>query len=285
MRELTHTLHLPPAHAEIYGGPDAEWLRECLERLPKLQSLIVNGLPFFDHSALVTLRNSSSWWKSNHTDSVPVFGIRLLEAAGCINATSPGLSEALTHFPDLVSLSLSRTPGVRDAAVLSALRELRSLRVLKLAGVGLKDTDFATVAYCIGTRVRSLDISKNSLTDASVDWLLNHCIKPSLPPGDVNQTSEDELFETIDLDVHVRSKLTQTFIGSLAVEETHGLGITHLNLSDNPVTVDGVARLLKSRQLQVLDVGVISGEIAQGHNRGAASKTFNIHGIQDLTTS
>jgi F-box-like len=40
-RELTHTVHLPPAHAEIYGGPRADWLRELLERLPRLQSLIL----------------------------------------------------------------------------------------------------------------------------------------------------------------------------------------------------------------------------------------------------
>lgn len=188
------------------------------------------------------------------------------------------------HFPDLVSLSLSGTPGVRDAAVLSTLRDLRNLRVLKLAGVGLKDADFAIVAYCIGARVLSLDISRNNLTDASVDWLLNYCIKPCTPPGDDNRAPENEIFEIVDLDGHVRSKLTQAFIGSLAVEEAHGDGITHLNISDNLVTVDGVARLLKSRQLHVIDAGVISREAAQGHNRGATSKTFDIHGIQDLTT-
>src|SRR6195952_5574967 len=40
-RELTHTLHLPPAQAELYDGPRADWLREILSRLPRLQSLIV----------------------------------------------------------------------------------------------------------------------------------------------------------------------------------------------------------------------------------------------------
>jgi len=40
-RELTHTLRLPPAHAELYDGPRAEWLRDILLRLPRLQSLIV----------------------------------------------------------------------------------------------------------------------------------------------------------------------------------------------------------------------------------------------------
>jgi hypothetical protein len=40
-RELTHTLRLPPAQAELYDGPRPEWLREILSRLPRLQSLIV----------------------------------------------------------------------------------------------------------------------------------------------------------------------------------------------------------------------------------------------------
>ena len=40
-RELTHTLQMPPAHAEIYDGPHSDWVQSLLERLPKLQSLIV----------------------------------------------------------------------------------------------------------------------------------------------------------------------------------------------------------------------------------------------------
>ena len=40
-RELTHTLILPPAQAEIYDGPRADWLDQILSRLPRLQSLIV----------------------------------------------------------------------------------------------------------------------------------------------------------------------------------------------------------------------------------------------------
>jgi hypothetical protein len=49
-RELTHTLILPPAHAEIYDGPRADWLEKILARLPRLQSLIV-----YDTSPLDTI--------------------------------------------------------------------------------------------------------------------------------------------------------------------------------------------------------------------------------------
>ncbi|KAI7388131.1 hypothetical protein KC336_g17419, partial [Hortaea werneckii] len=40
VRAMTHTLHLPPAHAEIYNGPHADWLRDILQRLPNLQALV-----------------------------------------------------------------------------------------------------------------------------------------------------------------------------------------------------------------------------------------------------
>ncbi|KAF2476575.1 uncharacterized protein BDR25DRAFT_277817 [Lindgomyces ingoldianus] len=266
VRELTHTLHLPPAHAEIYGGPHCEWLRDCLERLPNLQCLIVNGLPFFDHASLLTLRHSSLWWRSNHPSAFPVFGLRLLDASGCSNATSTGLSEALTHFPDLVSLDLSRTIAAKDETVLSKLKFLRNLRVLKLRGLGLRDSDFSIIAISVGTRVRSLDVRENHLTDGSARLLLNHCLKETsndflrprspLPPVRHSRPlGETDIFGTEDLDAHLRKKLTQGFVGSLAIEEARDVGVTHLYLSKNSVTVEGFSGLLRSRRLQVLDIG------------------------------
>jgi hypothetical protein len=65
VRSQTHTLHLPPAHAEIYNGPHSDWLRDILSRLPNLQSLIVRGLPFFDHGALMALKQ----WKPQETNN------------------------------------------------------------------------------------------------------------------------------------------------------------------------------------------------------------------------
>ncbi|KAF2177026.1 hypothetical protein K469DRAFT_604884 [Zopfia rhizophila CBS 207.26] len=268
VRELTHTLHLPPAHAEIYGGPHSEWLRDCLERLPRLQSLIVNGLPFFDHGSLLTLRYSSPWWRSTHPVSFPVYGLRLLDASGCSNATSTGLSEALPHFPDLVSLDLSKTFAAKDETVFSKLRYLPNLRVLKLKGLGLKDSDFTLIATSIGTRVRSLDVSENNLTDISARLLLDHCLKDTiidtyrirspLPPvQDGRPSAELDIFGTEDLDRHLRKKLTQGFIGRLAIEDARELGVTHLYLSKNVMTVEGISGLIRSKRLQVLDVGTL----------------------------
>ncbi|KAF1995781.1 hypothetical protein P154DRAFT_473722 [Amniculicola lignicola CBS 123094] len=296
VRELTHTLRLPPAHAELYGGPHYEWLRDCLERLPRLQSLIVNSLPFFDHAALLTLRHPSVWWKATHTDSFPRFGLRLLDASACSNATSNSLSEALPHFPDLVSLDLSRTTAAKDGAVLNTLKHLPNLRVLKLRGLGLKDSELRIIATSITTRVRSLDISENFLTDASARLLLEHCLQEivveqhstrmSLPPvHDSRPLGELDIFGTENLETHLRKKLTTGFIGSLAIEDARGLGVTHLYISQNNFTVEGISDLLRSKRLQVLDMGTLYSSSQQySRSKPENSETGSIiSGVEELT--
>ncbi|KAF9699231.1 hypothetical protein EKO04_002966 [Ascochyta lentis] len=296
VRGLTHTLQFPPAHAEIYGGPHSEWLRDCLERLPQLQCLMVNGLPFFDHAALLTLRHASPWWNANRPIAFPVFGLRLLDASGCTNATSTGLAEALPHFPDLVSLDLSRTPAARSEVVLSKLKYLRNLRVLNLEGLGLRDAEFSIIAPSIGTRVRSLNTSDNHLTDASARLLLDHCLKETaipvhvtrspLPPVEHGQLGGDlDAHESEDLVSHLRQRLTKGFVGSLAIEEGRDIGITHLYLSRNSVTVEGVSGLLRSKRLRVLDVGLLPAVLMRplqpSHDGGEDS--MDLPGVAKMT--
>ncbi|KAI4653706.1 hypothetical protein J4E93_001473 [Alternaria ventricosa] len=179
-----------------------------------------------------------------------------------------GLAEALPHFPDLVSLDLSKTAAAKDKAVLSTFRYLRNLRVLNLRGIGIKDEEFSVVAHAISSRVRSLDISNNLLTDTSVRLLLELCLKervvashssrgPLAPVQNANPTEGPETFESENLVGHLRKKLTGGFIGSLSIEETSDVGISHLYLSNNTITVEGISALLRSRRLQVLDVGIL----------------------------
>ncbi|EMD89683.1 hypothetical protein COCC4DRAFT_185882 [Bipolaris maydis ATCC 48331] len=262
--ELTHTLCLPPAHAEIYSGPHSEWLRDCLEYLPCLQCLIVNGLPFFDHASLLSLRYPSQRLRPKF----PVFSLRLLDASGCMNATSAGLAEALPHFPDLVSLDLSKTRAARGKAVLSALKHLLNLRVINLCGIGLKDEDFSIVAHSIRSRVRSLDISNNLLTDTSTRLLLELCLKERvitphthrgrLAPVEQEQgDNEMDVFESENLVGSLRKKLTGGFVGTLPIEEARDVGISHLYLSANNITIEGISSLLRSGRLKVLDAGIL----------------------------
>lgn len=226
----------------------------------------------------------------------PSFGLRLLDAAGCTNATSTGLTEALPHFPDLVSLDLSRTPAAKDQVVLSKLGHLCNLRVLSLRGLGLKDTDFSIVAQSIGTRVRSLDVSNNNLTDSSAQLLLEHCMKETviqphvsrgpLAPVEVGGPNEDaNAFEFENLVDHLRQKLTTGFMARLSVEEDRGVGVTHLYLTNNAMTIEGVSGLLRSGRLQMLDIGELPVATISPSNRSSDDEgaSLRLPSVSELT--
>ncbi|KAI8938094.1 hypothetical protein NX059_005764 [Plenodomus lindquistii] len=156
--------------------------------------------------------------------------------------------------------------------VLATLGLLRNLRVLRLRGIGLTDEDFAIVSRAIGTRVRSLDLSNNALTDASSQYLLDRCMKETFiqphlsrgPLAPVDAGHDHDImnhFESQDLVSHLRRTLTNGFIGSLAIEEARDVGVTHLFLARNFITVEGVSGLIRSGRLQVLDIGELSSPI------------------------
>jgi hypothetical protein len=278
VRQLTHTLHLPPALSEIYGGPNLTWLRDVLEYLPHLQSLIVSKLPFFDHHSLLALRHSSTSRRlsfDDKEDEIPLYGLKLLLAAREPNSTSASLAEALRHFPQLVYLDLSYTTPARDASVLAALSNLYDLQVLKLRGVGLRDGEAEVLANSIGTRVRLLDISQNLLTDMAVRSLLEACFLPadrhvntSRPNG---RQVEDwpigiapgpdflslETLRSEQLDQELLKQLMNPLTGRLAFEDIPHRGLTHLYIADNNLSVEGLSSLLKTTKLHVLDGGTV----------------------------
>jgi hypothetical protein len=290
-RELTHTLRLPPAHAELYDGPRPEWLRDLLQRLPRLQSLIVyayspieylkltgcrSGLPFFDHWALMNLRVQSL-----AEATVPPSSLRLLEAVSCSNATSSGLREALHRFNSLTYLDLSRTPPAKDPKVLEALQYLPKLQILKLQGLGLKDDDINLVARAVGLRVRSLDVRDNRMTDRGLRAILQNCIMTSqraidvtranmIQSGHLTQSMQEyygveiqEVYKTNFQDRSIYNRLTSGFFHHLGIEDTIQTGITHLYISGNDISVNAVADLLRMQRLHVLDVGNINMAVRQ----------------------
>lgn len=265
VRELTHTLHLPPALWEIYGGPRPNWLREILDRLPCLQSLIVSRLPFFDHNAMAALRN--------HHGST-LYNVRLLLADHEPNTTSAGLAETLPRFPLLTYLDLSYTTPAKDRSVLSSLSRLGNLKVLKLRGIGLKDQDAEVLANAIGARVCYLDLRNNFLTDMAVHSLLQASfMPPNLPsqqylrrfnpsPGRVSGTSLEyetaNFMKSPELDEKFLKLLAQPASTHSWIEDIPHNGITHLYISDNRITVEGAASLLASSRLHALDVGTVN---------------------------
>ncbi|KAL1968907.1 hypothetical protein VTN77DRAFT_1268 [Rasamsonia byssochlamydoides] len=254
VRMLTHTLHLPPALSEIYGGPRPEWLRDILDYLPCLQSLIVSGLPFFDHNATMALK---SLLNQGTIQEYQPYNLRLLLAEREPNTTSIGIAHALSRFPLLIYLDLSYTSSARDRMVLSMLSELRELQVLKLRGIGLKDADAEFLANAIGTRVRFLDLRNNLLTDMAVRSLLQACF---VPPGTLLSQGRGytaDILRRPDLDEKFLELLTHPLTGRSLLENLPHVGITHLYISDNKLTVEGVASLLASKRLHLLDAGTV----------------------------
>lgn len=270
---LTHTLHLPPALSEIYDGPRPGWLREILEYLPCLQSLMVSKLPFFDHNAMIALRSPGRHEQSQI--STRTYNIRLLLAQREPNTTSQGLSEALMRFSELIYLDLSYTKPARDRSVLSTLSQLEHLQVLKLRGIGLNDSDAQFLGNAIGIRVRFLDLRNNMLTDMAVRSLLQASFLPPHnfttgrdarreiqgSPNAVSRTalssSRADFFKRPDLDEQSIKLLSRPLIGRAWIDDLPHAGITHLYIADNQLTVEGVASLLASTRLHVLDVGTV----------------------------
>ncbi|KIX00725.1 uncharacterized protein Z518_09790 [Rhinocladiella mackenziei CBS 650.93] len=296
VRSLTHTLHLPPALSEIYGGPNPTWLRDVLEFLPNLQSLIVAKLPFFDHHSLNALRTTSSGRKlSNDEENIlPAFGLKLLLASSEPNTTSFSLANALPRFPNLVYLDLSYTSPSRDASVLAALSYLPDLQVLKLRGVGLKDGEAEVLANAIGIRVRLLDLRDNLLTDMAVRSLMQACF---LPPDAVQLSSlnvEDwpvgmapgpdffslDTLRSEELDHELLKQLTKPLTGRLAFEDIPHRGLTHLHISGNRLSVEGLSSLLKSERLHILDGGSVDAIKTIARTRSLSSPTGYIDEVR-----
>ncbi|MCJ1249403.1 hypothetical protein MMC30_006627 [Trapelia coarctata] len=309
VRQLTHTLHLPPALSEIYDGPHPEWLRDVLEQLPNLQSLIVSQLPFFDHSAFFALKQSSTERKSS--DDFPTFPLRLLIATKCGNTTSAGLAEAFLHWPSLVFLDLSDTIPARDHAVLSSFRFMTGLQILKLRHIQLRDEDIDILADAIGIRVRSLDIRDNRVTDATVRTLLTKCfhtirdvhaIQNGTSRVAMGMAEEDwpagvprpnspllNEFRGEDLDERFFQRLTKGVVNRLPSEDLPSSGLTHLYIANNFITVEGVASLLKTQNLYVLDAGTVDTVKALGGPRTRTSisqpfgRSISLPGTEKLT--
>lgn len=200
-------------------------------------------------------------------------------AAQCPNTTSMSLSEALGCFPNLVFLDLSNTMATRDSLVLSKLGQMPGIQVLKLRQIGLRDEDLEIVAAAIKMRIRSLDIRGNALTDKGARILLRWCFKVT---QEVDGLLEDTVqpgfgfslddwpsgiarpdltllddFRSDALDDHFIKQLATPVVNRLPSEDLPETGITHLYISNNHLTIDGLTMLIKPKRLFVLDVGAV----------------------------
>lgn len=319
VRSLTHTLHMPPAHAEIYNGPHADWLRDVLDRLPNLQSLIVRGLPFFDHSALQALKYQRP--KSGENDGmppgvvempgssglsfaapagfIPSFGLRLLDASRCPNVTSSALAQALSRFETLLYLDLSFTYPARDPAVLKTFRRFSGLQVLKLRGISLTDEALEVLARSIARRVRSLDIRNNAITDRGVRTLLDECFTineqgnesstaRSRSPGLLPYMGTEmlQIYQSENFEGFLRNTFTGQFVTRQAFEDAPEGGITHLYIAKNKVSAEGAAGLMRCGRLHVLDLESVTSKLGRHLSNSGyddSHTSIDMPGVEKLT--
>ena len=263
--------------------------------------------------ALLALRSYSNGRRpSQGGDGTPTFALRLLIAAHCQNTTSQGLAEALGHFSNLTFLDLSETLAARDRTMLAKLRDLPLLQILKLRNVHLRDEDMVCLADAIHIRVRSLDVSSNDLTDHSVRTLLGSCFdtaedsyesETGRPRALSNRPVEDwpsgwarpdpdvlDEFRDESYDGRFVRRLTSRVVSRLPFEDLPQSGITHLYISDNQLTVEGLAALVRSKKLHVLDAGSIDAMMSINRPRSSSSTSpgqvngshLNLPGVEKL---
>jgi hypothetical protein len=218
------------------------------------------------------------------------YGLRLLYAQQEPNTTPISLVEGLIHLPRLVYLDLSYTAPAKDPTVLSALSRLLDLQVLKLRGVGLRDQHVQILANAIQTRVRLLDVRNNFLTDSGVISLVRECFLPastpelasgyhtqqhewSAPATTSSNTLTANSLKNEHLDEHLLKQLTTApLAGRTTLEDLPHVGITHLYIADNDISVDGLASLLGTSRLHVLDGGtVLTAEALQKLHQSSAT--------------
>jgi hypothetical protein len=265
VRRLAHTLHIPPAQPEFYGGPQEGWLRDILDRLPSLQSLIVENLSFFDHQALERVhQGNGSPLQSDTRQNDTKYGLKLLIASHCENTTGASLAKALSHFPDLIYLDLSDTQGSRNPLVLQQIGTLSQLHVLKMKNCGLRDYDVDLLKF--SNRLRSLDVSDNYLTERGLYNLMDRLPASSLNFRDSSITSRPRAgmkTKRPTLQKLISSSLINGPEGHLLIEDGVPSNFVPSNFADlylagNFLTMDELSRVLSYPSIEYLDCGSLS---------------------------
>ena len=262
MRDLVRTLYFPPAEAEFYEGPKAVWLRDILDQLPSLQSLVTSQLSSFDHQALQAVHQKYGETSAN----TMVYRLRMLIAAGCRNTTGTGFNLALQHFPDLVFLDLSSSQGARNPQILQQIGSLWQLKILRLNRCGFKDEDAEYISF--PKSLLSLDISDNHFTTRGITEVFRKLPQARYgPPSQSiprysNATMGDNLLAG-SLEKYVRDKLIRTHHST--IEEGLPQTFSQLFLIGNSIDVQCITKSLNHLSLDHLDCGSLM--IGQGNMR------------------
>jgi hypothetical protein len=247
VRNLTHTLHLPPAQPEFYGGPQAGWLRNVMDYLPSLRALIVSRLSFFDHQAL------QPFYSGSHQRHRTKYDLRLLIASYCENTTPGSLATSLSYFPDLVYLDLSATQGTRNPLVLAEVGRFSQLAILRMQNCGLKDGDIQLLSF--STRLRSLDLSDNNLTAIGVVDIVERLPQLRQRADYFSHSAAGRFFPRSTLQSLAAEKLMSGQDGHITLEDHLPTSFTELFLAGNLIALEELTSIFTYPNLNTLDIG------------------------------
>ncbi|KAH8878991.1 hypothetical protein GQ53DRAFT_55861 [Thozetella sp. PMI_491] len=137
---------------------------------PSLQCILLDGHPEVDPSVLGKVAvpdvSKQSGFKGPHVLSIPHCRIRL-----------PSTFFESPYLRNLVYLDISGIPGSIKSSIAQGLlgpRQLPSLRVLKARGREIDDTTAVALLKTFDDRLWSIDLSRNNLTDAVVDYVVRY---------------------------------------------------------------------------------------------------------------
>ncbi|KAG9506763.1 hypothetical protein J7337_000302 [Fusarium musae] len=168
---------------------DARSIRDTysLSMGPNLNTSLKNALKFLPNLICILIDGHEDL---DPSESLAEVGhqLQLLSMAGCPVSLSNKFINTLRGivYLDLSYTSVSLRPLFQDDV-------LPELRALKIQGKEVDDTTVENLTARFGTRLWSLDLSNNKLTDKALDSIAAHCLCPSDLPPDTNFDVEGKL--------------------------------------------------------------------------------------------
>ncbi|KAI9808120.1 MAG: hypothetical protein M1825_004577 [Sarcosagium campestre] len=270
VRASTSIIDFSRLQSSLYGDSPDDWLLTILTRLPHLQAIISRLGPSL---IVATLQNLSP--REGEVD----FETRVLDLCNCTSISAQYLPSAFRYFTRLEYLDLSSTCSVRalNRRVVPETLQFPQLQVLKLRNLGLTDDSLFELHFDFHG-VWSLDISNNTLTDKSAQRLTSTCFSapqyhvdgPTQNPKDTQPlrwlTRPDAAVPQSRNDLRVDESAQRFLINSRSqalagpIPDAAGGQLTHLYISGNRLTSNGVCTMLAHGGLQMLDCGDLQGD-------------------------
>ncbi|KAI9887094.1 MAG: hypothetical protein M1823_001084 [Watsoniomyces obsoletus] len=287
-------LHLPYDPEDIWTDLPSDWnFVRILLHLPSLRVIELPGTKLLDRAFPKPMyRQDLTVGLTGPPRVMPdcIDGIKLLDISHSQDVRQRSLLDLLERLPELVYLDMS---GIGDSQLSVVQCSLPHLEILKLNNVNLMDIDLDRIAMRHGTKLWSLSVCGNLLTDYAAKVLVGYCFPPPEYTDSPEESDDDDessghalrnrwleererrrrkrrrgLLPLRKDDARTISELLRHNSTSERLNPSSN-GLSHLYISKNQITASGIGMLLKTRQLQALDCG-----------RPWVPKSFDSYGLE-----